>query len=123
MAQATLPRTTPRSIDPINGASRLIEPAPVTAAASLQPPPVTLTPVDEGGCLLLPSRLAHVKQRRDGHLEASKAWPVEGPVVIARCRVTEVASGHSWIEELDHGIAQIEPGRRTLILIRVWWQP
>ena len=123
MAQATLPRTTPPSIDPINDATPLIEPEPVAAAASMHSPLVTLTPVDEDGCPLLPSRLARVRHRSDGQLEASKAWPVEGPVVIARCRVTYVASGHSWIEELDHGIAQIEPGRRTLILIRVWWQP
>lgn len=123
MTQATLPRTTPPNINPITGDIPFIEPAPATAGASTHSPLVGLTPVDDHGYPLLPTRLARVRHRSDGQLEASKAWPVEGPVVIARCRVTDRSTGHSWIEELDHGIARIDPGRRTIILIRVWWQP
>ncbi len=123
MTQTTLPRPTPPSIDLINDTTPLVESAPATATASIHSPLVSLTPIDEAGCPLLPTRVARTRHRSDGQLEASRGWTVEGPIVIARCRVTDVASGHSWIEELDHGIAQIEPGRRTFILIRVWWQP
>ena len=123
MTPATLPRTTPSGIGCGSAAGPLSKPTPTAQAAARHDPLVTLTPVDEHGRQLFPSRLTRTRRRDDGQLEAVNGWHVEGPAVIARCRVTDIVSGHSWIEELDHGIARIEPGHRTAILVRVWWQP
>lgn len=99
------------------------EPATAEREAAPFGPVVMLTPLDAEGRAVLPGHITRAWRRRDGQVEARSLWSVEGPALIARCRVRMVQTGEVWAEPLDHGIADVAAGVRTAVAVRVWWRP